>query len=59
MEKINEILESEIYTFGTYTLKVFQLVSVLVIIIVTKALLWGIKKAFFLELEKQKVIFEE
>ena len=47
MEKINQILESEIFTFGNYVLKVSQLASVLIIIIVTKALLWVIKKAFF------------
>jgi small-conductance mechanosensitive channel len=47
MDKLNQILESEIFTVGTYTLKVSQLVSILIIIIVTKALLWVIKKAFF------------
>jgi small-conductance mechanosensitive channel len=47
MEKLNQILESEIFTFGTYTLKVSQLASVLIIIIATKAILWVIKKAFF------------
>lgn len=47
MDKLNQILESEIFTVGAYTLKVSQLVSILIIIIVTKALLWVIKKAFF------------
>ncbi|MFT4683628.1 MAG: small-conductance mechanosensitive channel [Flavobacteriales bacterium] len=47
MEKINQILESEIFTFGTYTLKVSQLASILMIIVVTKSMLWVIKKAFF------------
>ncbi len=47
MEKLNQILESEIFTFGTYTLKVHQLASILIIIIITKSILWVIKKAFF------------
>tara|TARA_R110000787_G_scaffold22308_2_gene64924 strand:+ start:10575 stop:11417 length:843 start_codon:yes stop_codon:yes gene_type:complete len=47
MEKLNQIIESEIFTFGTYTLKVSQLASILIIIIATKAILWVIKKAFF------------
>ena len=47
MEKLNQILESEIFTFGTYTLKVSQLASILIIIIATKGILWVIKKAFF------------
>ncbi|MFT5248828.1 MAG: hypothetical protein ACI93P_000544 [bacterium] len=47
MEKLNQIIESEILTFGTYTLKVSQLASILIIIIATKSILWVIKKAFF------------
>lgn len=47
MEKLYQILETEIFTFGTYTLKISQLASILVIIIVTKGILWIIKKAFF------------
>lgn len=47
MEKLYQISETEIFTFGTYTLKISQLASILVIIIVTKGILWIIKKAFF------------
>ncbi|PKA97461.1 mechanosensitive ion channel-like protein [Flavobacteriaceae bacterium MAR_2009_75] len=47
MEKLNQILEFEIITFGSYILKVVQVVSILLIIMVTKAILWVIKKAFF------------
>jgi hypothetical protein len=47
MEKLNQILESEIFTFGIYTLKVSQLASILLVIITSKAILWVIKKAFF------------
>ena len=54
MENLNQILESEIFTFGTYTLKVYQLASVLIIIIVTKAILWVIK-AFFRKNKSSKI----
>jgi small-conductance mechanosensitive channel len=47
MEKLHQILETEIFTLGTYTLKISQLASILIIIIVTKGILWIIKKAFF------------
>ena len=47
MEKLYKILETEIFAFGTYTLKISQLASILIIIIVTKGILWIIKKAFF------------
>ena len=47
MEKLYQILETEIFTFGTYTLKISQLASILIIIIITKGILWIIKKAFF------------
>ena len=47
MEKLYQIFETEIFTLGTYTLKISQLASILIIIIVTKGILWIIKKAFF------------
>lgn len=47
MEKLYQILETEIFTLGTYTLKISQLTSILIIIILTKGILWIIKKAFF------------
>jgi small-conductance mechanosensitive channel len=47
MEKLYQIFETEIFTLGTYTLKISQLASILIIIIATKGILWIIKKAFF------------
>ena len=47
MEKLYQILETEIFTLGRYTLKISQLASILIIIIVTKGILWIIKKGFF------------
>ena len=47
MEKLHQILEIEIFSLGSYTLKISQLASILIIIIITKAVLWIIKKAFF------------
>jgi hypothetical protein len=47
MEKLNQILESEIFTVGTYTLKIYQLASIFIIIIAAKSILWVVKKAFF------------
>jgi small-conductance mechanosensitive channel len=55
MEKLNQILESEIFTFGTYILQVSQLASIILIIIVTKAILWVIKKAFFRKNKYSKI----
>jgi len=47
MEILNNILEFEIFTLGDYTLKVSKLISVLLIIVITKIVLWLIKKAVF------------
>jgi small-conductance mechanosensitive channel len=47
MDKLNLLLDSEIFTIGNYTLKVYQLISIIIIISVTKALLWVVKKAFY------------
>jgi len=47
MEKINEILNFEILKAGEYTLKVSTLLTVLIIIIVTKLVLSIIKKAVY------------
>jgi len=55
METLNQILEFEIFTFGTYTLQVAQVTSILIIIIVTKAILWIIKKAFFRKNKSRKI----
>lgn len=47
MEILNNILEFEIFTLGDYTLKVSKLITVLLIIVITKIVLWLIKKAVF------------
>ena len=47
MEQINQILDYELLTFGDHTVKIFQVVSILLILIGTKILLWIIKKALF------------
>jgi len=47
METLNAILDFEIFSVSKYTLKVFTLVKILIIVIVTKIVLWLIKKALF------------
>lgn len=47
MEAINNILEFEIVSIAQYTIKVYSLVAILLIFIITKAVLWLIKKALF------------
>lgn len=47
METLNNILEFEIISLGDYTIKVSKLITVLLIIIITKIVLWLIKKAVF------------
>ena len=47
METLNNILEFEIFSLGDYTIKVSKLITVLLIIIITKIVLWLIKKAVF------------
>ena len=47
MELLNNFLEFELLTIGNYSLKVSTLVSVLLILIITKIVLWVIKKSIF------------
>lgn len=47
MEALNEILEYEILNLGNYSLKVSRVILVLLIFIITKILLWILKKAIF------------
>lgn len=47
METIKNILEYELFSVGTYTMRVSRLVSILMIIVVTKFVLWLIKKALY------------
>ncbi len=43
--KLKEILEFEIFSMGEYSFKFYSLFVILIIFVVTKLLLWGIKKA--------------
>lgn len=45
METINNILNFELFSLGEYTIKVSKLVTILLIFIVTKIVLWLISKA--------------
>jgi small-conductance mechanosensitive channel len=44
---INNILEFELFHFKEHSLTVFELVSVFIIILITKLILWIIRKGFF------------
>ncbi|SNR31528.1 mechanosensitive ion channel family protein [Lutibacter flavus] len=47
METINNILNFELFSLGEYTIKVSKLVTILLIFMVTKLVLWLINKALF------------
>lgn len=47
MQTINDLLGFELISFKEHSLTVFELVSVLIIFIITKLILWLIKKALF------------
>ena len=47
MPLINKFLEFELFNIGSYNLKASSLVMVLLIIVITKLLLWVIKKTIF------------
>jgi small-conductance mechanosensitive channel len=55
MEILNQILESEILTLGKYTLKVSQVVTIIIIISITKLGLWLIKKGLFRKYKFRKI----
>jgi small-conductance mechanosensitive channel len=46
MEFFNDLLEYEIFRFGDHSLRVLTIAYILITLILTKLLLWGIKKAF-------------
>lgn len=52
MEILRDFLEFELIGLGKYTLRVYTLVTILIVFLVTKVLLWLIKKALF---RKQKI----
>ncbi len=47
MKTINEILNFELFTIGQYTFKLEKIAIILLIIIITKIVLWLIKKALY------------
>jgi len=47
MDFVNEILQFELLNVGKYTLKVYHLAIILIIFVVTRLILWLIKKALF------------
>ena len=47
METLKNILEFEIISLSNYTIRVSDLVTILIIILITKLILWLIKKALF------------
>tara|TARA_R110002096_G_scaffold18022_3_gene61960 strand:- start:273 stop:1118 length:846 start_codon:yes stop_codon:yes gene_type:complete len=47
MDLLNKFLGFELLSFGEYSLRVGTLVLVLIIIVLTKLILWGIKKSIF------------
>lgn len=47
METLNDILNFELFSLGKYTLKVSKLITILMVIVLTKLILWGIKKTLF------------
>lgn len=54
METIKRILEFELITVGEYTLRVYAIFSIIIIFILTKTLLWLIKRALYRKSESDK-----
>lgn len=55
MEALNNFLDFEIFTIGKQTLRVYNLAIVLLIILVTKLILWIVKKTIFRKLNFSKL----
>jgi small-conductance mechanosensitive channel len=55
LESIKNILNFEIFSFDTYSIKVYKIVTILLIIAGTKILLWSIKKILFARYKYQKL----
>jgi len=55
METINNILEFELLKLGSYIVKVDSLVIILLIILITKAALWLIKKSLYRKNSAKKI----
>lgn len=54
METINELLEFELINVGEYKIRVFTIVTVLLIYLITRAILWLIKRTLFRTKKKSK-----
>ena len=55
MEKIKEFLEFEIVSLGEYKVQVYTLASVLIIFLITKFILWIVKKSLFRKAKFRKL----
>jgi small-conductance mechanosensitive channel len=47
MESLQGILDQEIFSVGTYSLKIYMVAMILLIVIMTKLILWVVKKMLF------------
>ncbi len=55
METLKEIFEFELFHFNEYSLTVFEIIGILVIFLVTKLILWLIRKAVFHKTKQKKL----
>jgi len=55
MEVLNKFLEFEIISLGRYTLRVYTLITILLIFLITKLVLWAVKKTLFRERNFKKL----
>lgn len=55
MEKLRKFLEFELISVGEYRIQVYTLVTILLIILITKLILWIIKKTLFSKLKITKL----
>lgn len=47
METLNDILNFEIFNLGDYTMKISKLITILMVLVITKIVLWIINKGLF------------
>ena len=55
MESLNDFFEFEIFSFGKYTIKVNILLTVIIVFLITKLILWLIKKALYRKQKYKKI----
>ena len=58
METVRKFLEFEFISIGEYTIQVYTLVAILIIFLITKLILWVIKKTIFRKHRFQKLTKE-